>query len=379
MHPQIVRAEPGSCPICGMALEPLVPAVEDHANPELRDMARRFRVGIALSLPLLALAMADHFAEPTLDALITSRKVAWIQLILATPAVLWGGWPFFWRGWASLVNRRLNMFTLIALGTGVAYFYSLVAALAPGIFPRSFRAPEGEVALYFEATAVIVTLVLLGQVLELRARSQTSSAIRALLDLAPKHARLVRDDGSEEDVALEAVMAGDQLRVRPGEKVPVDGVVVDGHSAVDESMITGEPMPAEKAPGDKVTGATVNTTGRFVMRPERVGSETLLAQIVHMVAEAQRSRAPIQRLADTISAWFVPAVVVIAALAFIVWSIWGPPPAMGFALVNAVGRYARRRQHRDFNAWQAAARWCHRDWRRWRERAAAACRQSRTG
>ena len=248
-----------------------------------------------------------------------------------------------------------------------------------GIFPRSFRTPEGEVALYFEATAVIVTLVLLGQVLELRARSQTSSAIRALLDLAPKHARLVRDDGSEEDVALEAVMAGDQLRVRPGEKVPVDGVVLDGHSAVDESMITGEPMPAEKAPGDKVTGATVNTTGRFVMRPERVGSETLLAQIVHMVAEAQRSRAPIQRLADTISAWFVPAVVVIAALAFIVWSIWGPPPAMGFALVNAVGRYARRRQDRDFNAWQAAARWCHRDWRRWRERAAAACRQSRTG
>ena len=271
------------------------------------------------------------------------------------------------------------MFTLIALGTGVAYFYSLVAALAPGIFHRSFRTPEGEVALYFEATAVIVTLVLLGQVLELRARSQTSSAIRALLDLAPKHARLVRDDGSEEDVALEAVMAGDQLRVRPGEKVPVDGVVLDGHSAVDESMITGEPMPAEKAPGDKVTGATVNTTGRVVMRPERVGSETLLAQIVHMVAEAQRSRAPVQRLADTISAWFVPAVVVIAALAFIVWSIWGPPPAMGFALVNAVGRYARRRQDRDFNAWQAAARWCHRDWRGWRERAAAACRQSRTG
>jgi Cu+-exporting ATPase len=336
MHPQIVREEPGSCPICGMALEPLVPAVGDPANPELRDMTRRFWVGVALSLPLLVMAMADHFARPTLDALIAPRSVVWIQLILATPAVLWGGWPFFQRGWASLVNRRLNMFTLIALGTGVAYFYSLVAALAPGIFPRSFRTPEGGVALYFEAAAVIVTLVLLGQVLELRARSQTGSAIRALLDLAPKHARLVRDDGSEEDVALEAVTAGDQLRVRPGEKVPVDGVVLDGHSAVDESMITGEPIPAEKAPGDKVTGATLNATGSFVMRAELVGGETLLARIVHMVAEAQRSRAPIQRLADTISAWFVPAVVLTAALAFIVWSIWGPPPAMGFALVNAV-------------------------------------------
>ena len=336
MHQQIVRDAPGSCPICGMALEALVPAAGDAANPELRDMTRRFWVGVALSLPLLVMVMADHLAEPALDALIAPRSAVWIQLILATPAVLWGGWPFFRRGWASLVNRRLNMFTLIALGTGVAYFYSLVAALVPGIFPNSFRTPEGGVPLYFEAAAVIVTLVLLGQVLELRARSRTNRAIRALLDLAPKHARLVRDDGSEADVALEAVVPGNRLRVRPGEKVPVDGVVLDGHSAVDESMITGEPIPTEKAPGDKVTGATVNATGSFVMRAERVGSDTLLAQIVHMVAEAQRSRAPIQSLVDMISAWFVPAVIVTAAVAFIVWSIWGPPPAMGFALVNAV-------------------------------------------
>jgi len=259
-----------------------------------------------------------------------------VQLILGTPAVLWGGWPFFERGWASVVNRRLNMFTLIALGTGVAYVYSLVAALVPGIFPASFRDPDGQVPLYFEAAAVIVTLVLLGQVLELRARSQTSSAIRALLDLAPKRARRLREDGSDEDVPLEDVVPGDRLRVRPGEKVPVDGVVLEGRSAVDESMITGEPVPAEKNPGDKVTGATVNTTGSFVMRAERVGSDTLLAQIVAMVAEAQRSRAPIQKLVDTISAWFVPSVVVIALATFVVWSIFGPAPATGFALVNAV-------------------------------------------
>jgi len=336
MHPQIVREAPGSCPICGMALEPLVPAAGEPANPELRDMTRRFWVGVALSLPLLAMAMTDHLAKPVLDALIAPRSAVWIQLILATPAVLWGGWPFFRRGWASLVNRRLNMFTLIALGTGVAYLYSLVAVLAPGIFAPSFRTPQGEVALYFEAAAVIVTLVLLGQVLELRARSQTGSAIRALLDLAPKQARLVRDDGSEEDVVLEAVVPGNRVRVRLGEKVPVDGVVLEGHSAVDESMITGEPIPAAKAPGDKVTGATVNASGSFVMRAERVGSDTLLAQIVHMVGEAQRSRAPIQSLVDTISAWFVPAVILTAAVAFVVWFIWGPPPAMGFALVNAV-------------------------------------------
>jgi P-type Cu+ transporter len=333
MHPQIVRNEPGSCPICGMALEAMTPAAGEGANPELRDMTRRFWVGVALSVPLVALAMAEDFAD---RAPLPPRASVWVQLILATPAVLWCGWPFFERGWRSIVSRRLNMFTLIALGTGVAYAYSLAAALAPGIFPPSFRTSEGAVPVYFEPTAVIVTLVLLGQVLELRARSQTSSAIRALLDLAPKRARLVRDDGTEADIALEEVVPGNRLRVRPGEKVPVDGIVLEGHSAVDESMITGEPLPVEKSREDKVTGATVNTTGTFVMRAERVGSDTLLAQIVQMVAEAQRSRAPIQALADTVSGWFVPAVIGIAALTFIVWSIIGPPPAMSFALVNAV-------------------------------------------
>ncbi len=308
----------------------------DTENPELRNMTRRFWVCVALSAPLLAIAMAEHFNKAALDALLSPRLLVWVQLILGTPAVLWGGRPFFQRGWASIVSRRLNMFTLIALGTGVAYLYSLVAALAPGIFPASFRDPDGQVPLYFEAAAVIVTLVLLGQVLELRARSQTSSAIRALLDLAPKRARRLRDDGSDEDVPLEEIVPGDRLRVRPGEKVPVDGVVLEGHSAVDESMITGEPVPAEKSPGDKVTGATVNSTGSFVMRAERVGSDTMLAQIVAMVAEAQRSRAPIQRLVDTISAWFVPSVVIIAVATFTAWSLFGPAPAMGFALVNAV-------------------------------------------
>jgi P-type Cu+ transporter len=336
MHPQIRRPGQGSCPICGMALEPMTPAAGEEPNPELRDMTRRFWVGVALSLPLLVMAMADHFAGSALDALLAPRAAVWVQLILATPAVLWCGWPFFERGWASLANRRLNMFSLIALGTGVAYGYSVVAALAPGIFPPPFRTPEGQVPVYFEAAAVIVTLVLLGQVLELRARSQTSSAIRALLDLAPKRARLVRDDGSDVEIPLEEVVPGHRLRVRPGEKVPVDGVVLEGKSGVDEAMITGEPVPSEKGPGDKVTGATVNTTGSFVMRAERVGSDTLLAQIVQMVAEAQRSRAPIQALADTVSGWFVPAVIGVAALAFVVWSIFGPPPAMGFALVNAV-------------------------------------------
>ncbi len=296
-------------------------------------MTRRFWFGVALSLPLAALVMGEHFVE---HMLLTPRAMVWLQLVLATPVVLWGGWPFFARGWASLVNRRLNMFTLIALGTGVAYVYSLVAALLPGIFPASFRLPDGTVPVYFEPAAVIVTLVLLGQVLELRARAQTGGAIRALLDLAPKTARLVRDDGAEADIALDEVVPGNRLRVRPGEKVPVDGVVLEGRSAVDESMITGEPIPSEKSPGDKVTGATVNGTGSFVMRAERVGSDTLLARIVQMVAEAQRSRAPIQALADTVSGWFVPAVVAVAALSFVVWSIWGPPPAMGFGLVNAV-------------------------------------------
>jgi Cu+-exporting ATPase len=330
MHPQIQRPGPGSCPICGMALEPMTPAGGDGdiANPELRDMTRRFWVCLGLAVPLFALAMAKDF-----DAL---RSPVWVQLLLATPAVLWGGWPFFERGWRSIVSLRLNMFTLIALGTGVAYVYSLVAALAPGIFPPSFRTPEGEVPVYFEPAAVIVTLVLLGQVLELRARSQTGSAIRALLDLAPKRARLVRDDVSEADVALDEVAPGNRLRVRPGEKVPVDGTVLEGRSAVDESMITGEPLPVEKSPGDKVTGATVNATGSFVMRAERVGTDTLLAQIVQMVADAQRSRAPIQGLADTVSGWFVPAVIAVAVLAFFVWSMFGPPPAMSYALVNAV-------------------------------------------
>jgi Cu+-exporting ATPase len=333
MHPQVQRGGPGSCPICGMALEPMTPARGDAANPELRDMTRRFWVCVGLCVPLVALAMAGDFAKP---GLIASRAAVWVQLVLATPAVLWGGWPFFERGWRSLVSRRLNMFTLIALGTGVAYAYSLVAALMPGLFPPSSRTPEGEVPIYFEPAAVIVTLVLLGQVLELRARTQTGAAIRALLDLAPTRARLVRDDGTETDIPLEEVQPGNRLRVRPGEKVPVDGVVLEGKSAVDESMITGEPVPAEKAPGDKVTGATVNSTGTFVMQAERVGSDTLLSRIVQMVAEAQRSRAPIQGLADTVSGWFVPGVIVAALLTFAAWSFFGPAPAMTFALVNAV-------------------------------------------
>jgi len=333
MHPQVVRKEPGSCPICGMALEAMTPAAgSEEDNPELRDMSRRFWASVALSVPLVVLAMAADFGAVPRAPFVA----VWVEFGLATPVVVLCGWPFFERGWRSILSRRLNMLTLIALGTGIAYVYSLVAALAPGIFPPSFRTADGSVPVYFEPAAVIVTLVLLGQVLELRARSQTSSAIRALLDLAPKRARLVRDDGTEADIALEEVVPGNRLRVRPGEKVPVDGIVLEGRSAVDESMITGEPLPVEKSPGDKVTGATVNTTGTFVMRAERVGSDTLLAQIVQMVAEAQRSRAPIQALADTVSGWFVPAVIGIAALTFIVWSIIGPPPAMSFALVNAV-------------------------------------------
>jgi P-type Cu+ transporter len=336
MHPEVVRDGPGSCPICGMALEPMTPSATDEANPELADMTRRFWIGFALSLPLLAIVMGDHVLPHGLAGILSGRALVWVQFILATPAVLWGGAPFFARGWASLVNRRLNMFTLIALGTGVAYGYSLVAAFLPGIFPASFRSSHGQVDLYFEAATVIVTLVLLGQVLELRARAQTSSAIRALLDLAPKTARIVRDDGSEADIPLDEVALGDRLRVRPGEKIPVDGIVLDGRSAVDESLITGEPLPAEKAPGDKVTGATVNATGSFTMRAERVGHDTLLSQIVAMVAQAQRSRAPIQSLVDTISAWFVPAVIAVAVVAFVAWAALGPPPALGFALVNAI-------------------------------------------
>jgi P-type Cu+ transporter len=331
MHPEIVRDAPGACPICGMALEPMTPAADDRANPELRDMTRRFWVAVALSVPLVVIAMSEHATT-----LLPGRTAVWVELVLATPAVLWCGWPFFERGWASVVARQLNMFTLIALGTGVAYGYSLVAALAPGLFPASFRMTDGTVPVYFEPAAVIVTLVLLGQLLELRARAQTGSAIRALLDLAPKTARLIGGDGTETDVPLDHVAAGDRLRVRPGEKVPVDGIVLDGHSAVDEAMVTGEPLPVEKAPGDNVTGGTVNTTGSFVMRAERVGRDTLLARIVAMVAEAQRSRAPIQALADIVSGWFVPAVVAVAVVAFIVWSILGPPPAMSYALLAAV-------------------------------------------
>jgi Cu+-exporting ATPase len=336
MHPQIVRDAPGSCPICGMALEPRTVGAEEGPDPELVDMTRRFWIGLVLSVPLLVFAMGDMLPGEPLRHLVPGRVAAWLQLLLATPVVLWAGWPFFVRGWASVVNRSLNMFTLIALGTGMAYVYSVVGTVAPGLFPESFRTHGGEVGLYFEAAAIITVLVLLGQVLELRARSRTSSAIRALLNLAPPTARRARPDGSEEDVPLEAVGAGDLLRVRPGERIPVDGVVLEGTSAVDESMVTGESIPVEKVTGSRVTGGTVNGTGSFVMRAERVGSETLLARIVQMVAEAQRTRAPIQRLADQVSAWFVPAVVVIAVLTFVGWSLWGPEPRLAYGLVNAV-------------------------------------------
>jgi Cu+-exporting ATPase len=336
MHPEIVRDRPGPCPLCGMALEPMTPTGAEAPNPELAEMTRRLLVGVVLSAPLLALAMAAHVVAHPLVRWLSPQALVWVQFALATPVVVWGGKPFFARGWQSLRNRSLNMFTLIALGTGVAYAYSVVAALAPGLFPPSFRGPDGAVAVYFEAAAVITTLVLLGQVLELRARAETSTAIRALLDLAPKTARRIRGDGREEDVALDQVKPGDLLRIRPGEKVPVDGVVLEGESAINESMLTGEPMPAAKAPGDKVTGATVNTTGSLVMRAERVGSETLLAQIVALVAAAQRSRAPIQSLADRVSGWFVPGVILVALAAFGAWSVYGPAPALAFALVNAV-------------------------------------------
>jgi Cu+-exporting ATPase len=336
MHPEIVRLEPGFCPICGMALEPRTVTVEDEANPELRDMTRRFWVSVGLTLPLLVMAMAEMVGGEQVSQAFSGRLLLWVQLALATPVVLWGGWPFFERGWASLVNRSLNMFTLIAIGIGTAYGYSVVATLFPDIFPHAFRGHGGAPAVYFEAAAVITTLVLLGQVLELRARSQTSSAIKALLGLAPKTARRLRDDGTEEDIPLAHVQPGDRLRIRPGEKVPVDGVVLEGESAVDESMITGEPVSVEKVQGTRLTGGTVNGTGGLVMRAERVGSETLLAQIVRMVSEAQRTRAPIQRLADTVSAYFVPAVVLIAAFTFVVWALIGPEPRLAYALVNAV-------------------------------------------
>ncbi len=336
MHPEIVRSAPGTCPICGMALERKTVAAEEEENSELKDMTRRFWVGVILTIPVLIPAMVDYLPGHPLERLASARFWTWFELILATPVVLWGGWPFFVRGWKSIVNRSLNMFTLIGLGVGVAYFYSVVAAVFPDIFPASFRGAGGEVAVYFEAAAVITTLVLLGQVLELRARSQTGAAIKALLGLAPKTARLIREDGAEIDIPLEQVKPGDRLRVRPGEKVPVDGVVLEGTSSVDESMITGEPIPTEKQPGARVTGATVNGTGSLVIQAQRVGADTLLAQIVHMVAEAQRSRAPIQKLADVVAGYFVPAVVGISILTFVVWAIWGPSPRMAHAIINAV-------------------------------------------
>ncbi|MEQ1760656.1 MAG: heavy metal translocating P-type ATPase [Vicinamibacterales bacterium] len=335
MHPQIVRNAPGPCPICGMALEPRIPTLNED-TVELDDMTRRFRVSTVLTIPAVVLAMAEYLPGRPLESLVSPTAAGWLQLALATPVVLWGGWPFFERGWQSLVNRSLNMFTLIALGVGIAYLFSVVATVFPELFPASFRMDSGQVGVYFEAAAVIVTLVLLGQVMELRARSQTGAAIRALLGLAPKTARRLRDDGSDEDVALEHVQVGDRLRVRPGEKVPVDGAVVEGASAVDESMVTGESIPVEKHGGDKVIGATINGTGSLVMRAERVGSDTLLAQIVAMVAQAQRSRAPIQKLADVVAGYFVPAVVAIAAVTAIVWGTIGPEPRMAHAIINAV-------------------------------------------
>jgi Cu+-exporting ATPase len=336
MHPEVIRDGPGSCPICGMALEPLTITLDQEENPELLDMRRRFWIAVVLTIPVLIIGMSEIIPGQPLQRVASMTTLAWVQLLLASPVVLWAGWPFFERAWHSIVNRSLNMFTLIGLGVGVGYLFSLIAVVAPGVFPASFRGPEGNVPVYFEAAAAIVTLVLLGQVLELRARSRTGAAIKALLGLAPKTARLIRDDGHEEDIPLEHVHAGDRLRVRPGERIPVDGVVLEGSSAVDESMITGEPIPVEKHVNDRVVGSTVNGTGSFVMRAERVGAETLLAQIVQMVSEAQRSRAPIQRLADVVSSYFVPAVVLIAALTFVVWSIWGPEPQMAHGLVNAV-------------------------------------------
>jgi Cu+-exporting ATPase len=338
MHPEIVQNQPGNCPICGMALESRTVSAEEEDNPELRDMTRRFWFSAALSLPILFIAMGAMIPgiHGWLASLASARALGIVELLLATPVVLWGGWPFFVRGYQSIIHRSPNMFTLIALGVSVAYAYSLVAALFPGVFPDAFRDNAGEVGVYFEAAAVIVTLVLLGQVLELRARSQTGAAIKALLGLAPKTARRVDSDGSEIDVPLDQVQIGDKLRVRPGEKIPVDGSVLEGSSSVDESMITGEPIPVEKGTGDEVIGATVNGTGSIVISAEKVGSDTLLSQIVQMVANAQRSKAPIQKMADVVAAYFVPAVIGIAVLTFVIWSLVGPDPKLTHALINAV-------------------------------------------
>ncbi len=336
MHPEVVQDHPGTCPKCGMALEPRTVLPEEQPDPELLSMTRRFWVGVVLSLPLFFLGMSDLIPGQPVQRAFDPRLLAWVQLVLATPVVLWGGWPFFERGWTSVKNRHLNMFTLIAMGTGAAYLFSVFATLAPGLLPHAFTGHGGAAPVYYEAAAVIVTLVLLGQVLELRARRATSGALRALLSLAPAVARRIREDGREEDVSLEQVRVGDSLRVRPGEKVPVDGVVVEGESAVDESMVTGESMPVEKAPGARVTGGTVNGTGSLVMKAERVGRDTLLSRIVQRVGEAQRSRAPIQKLADKVAAVFVPAVIAVAVLTFAIWALFGPEPRLAHALVNAV-------------------------------------------
>jgi len=334
MHPQIRQVGPGSCPICGMALEPEIAGTEVGPNPELVDMTRRFWIGLVLSLPVVALEMGGHLTN--LHMLLGKNLSNWIQFVLATPVVLWAGWPFFVRGWQSLLTRNLNMFTLIAMGTGVAWLYSAVAVLMPNLFPAAFRDAEGTVAVYFEAAAVITVLVLLGQVLELRAREATSGAIRALLDLAPKTARRVKGDGNDEEVSLDTIQVGDRLRVRPGDRVPVDGVVLEGRSALDESMVTGESMPVTKEKDARVIGGTINKFGSFVMRADKIGRDTLLSRIVQMVASAQRSRAPIQRLADQVSAWFVPTVIAVALIAFAAWAAFGPEPRFAFGLVAAV-------------------------------------------
>ena len=334
MHPEIRQMGPGNCPICGMALEPVMATGEAGESPELRDMTRRFWIGLALTAPVFVLEMGGHLFD--IGHWVGAQTSNWIQMLFGTPVVLWAGWPFFVRGWQSLVNRSLNMFTLIALGTGAAWLYSMVGTLAAGLFPVELRGHGGAVAIYFEAAAVITVLVLLGQVLELRAREKTSGAIKALLDLAPKTAVRVATDGSDATVPIDTLQVGDRLRVRPGEKVPVDGELVEGKGTVDESMVTGEPMPVAKAPGAKVTAGTLNQTGGFVMRAEKVGADTLLSQIVHMVAAAQRSRAPIQRMADRVAAWFVPAVIAVAVLTFGVWLLWGPDPAFSYALITAV-------------------------------------------
>jgi Cu+-exporting ATPase len=337
MHPEIVRDEPGDCPKCGMALEPMgVPSADDGPNPELVDFTRRLWVGAAFTIPLLILTMGPLVGLGFLRAALGEAAAQWLEVVLSTPVILWAGWPFFVRGGKSFASGNLNMFSLIAMGVGSSYLFSLVAVLAPELFPAGFRMDDGTVGVYFEAAAVIVTLVLLGQVMELRARERTGSAIRALLDMAAKTARVIRPDGSEQEIPLDDVQVGDRLRVRPGDKVPVDGDVVDGRSSVDESMITGEPMPVEKVAGDPVTGATLNGTGSFIMEAKRVGADTLLAQIVDMVATAQRSRAPIQKFADQVAGRFVPAVIGVAVLAFIAWTLWGPSPALAYALVAAV-------------------------------------------